>query len=87
MILGDPGECPVLVHTFSYPFPAGLTGSVTINNMPLQGFAIYSLEMTMSFFERYVPPYTRETLGGIGGLADGQALHFADEELILRELK
>uniref|UniRef100_A0A8C0K220 Beta-galactosidase n=1 Tax=Canis lupus dingo TaxID=286419 RepID=A0A8C0K220_CANLU len=30
----------------------GLTGSVTINNMPLQGFAIYSLEMTMSFFER-----------------------------------
>nr|XP_055160663.1 beta-galactosidase-1-like protein 3 isoform X2 [Nyctereutes procyonoides] len=30
----------------------GLTGSVTINNTPLQGFAIYSLEMTMSFFER-----------------------------------
>ncbi|KAM5312233.1 beta-galactosidase-1-like protein 3 isoform 1-T1 [Glossophaga mutica] len=30
----------------------GLTGSVTINNIPLEGFTIYSLEMKMSFFER-----------------------------------
>ncbi|XP_040486575.1 beta-galactosidase-1-like protein 3 [Ursus maritimus] len=30
----------------------GLTGSVAINDVPLNGFAIYSLEMTMSFFER-----------------------------------
>ncbi|XP_023095080.1 beta-galactosidase-1-like protein 3 isoform X4 [Felis catus] len=30
----------------------GLTGSVTIDNIPLNGFIIYSLEMTMSFFER-----------------------------------
>ncbi|XP_039109726.1 beta-galactosidase-1-like protein 3 isoform X5 [Hyaena hyaena] len=30
----------------------GLTGPVTIDNIPLNGFIIYSLEMTMSFFER-----------------------------------
>uniref|UniRef100_A0A673U413 Galactosidase beta 1 like 3 n=1 Tax=Suricata suricatta TaxID=37032 RepID=A0A673U413_SURSU len=30
----------------------GLTGPVTIDNVPLNGFIIYSLEMTMSFFER-----------------------------------
>ncbi|XP_058400695.1 beta-galactosidase-1-like protein 3 [Diceros bicornis minor] len=30
----------------------GLTGSVTINNVPLEGFTIYSLEMKMSFFKR-----------------------------------
>uniref|UniRef100_A0A8C7BTD1 Beta-galactosidase n=1 Tax=Neovison vison TaxID=452646 RepID=A0A8C7BTD1_NEOVI len=30
----------------------GLTESVTINKFPLNGFAIYSLEMTMNFFER-----------------------------------
>ncbi|XP_039734815.1 beta-galactosidase-1-like protein 3 isoform X1 [Pteropus medius] len=30
----------------------GLTGSVTINNTPLEGYTIYSLEMKMSFFER-----------------------------------
>ncbi|XP_054443455.1 beta-galactosidase-1-like protein 3 [Pteronotus mesoamericanus] len=30
----------------------GLTGPVTINNIPLEGFTIYSLEMKMSFFER-----------------------------------
>ncbi|XP_032214931.1 beta-galactosidase-1-like protein 3 isoform X1 [Mustela erminea] len=30
----------------------GLTESVTIDKFPLNGFAIYSLEMTMSFFER-----------------------------------
>ncbi|XP_016011996.2 beta-galactosidase-1-like protein 3 isoform X3 [Rousettus aegyptiacus] len=30
----------------------GLIGSVTINNIPLEGYTIYSLEMKMSFFER-----------------------------------
>ncbi|XP_045412506.1 beta-galactosidase-1-like protein 3 isoform X2 [Lemur catta] len=30
----------------------GLTGSVTINNTPLENFTVYSLEMKMSFFER-----------------------------------
>ncbi|XP_070479627.1 beta-galactosidase-1-like protein 3 isoform X12 [Equus przewalskii] len=35
----------------------GLTGPVTINNISLEGFTIYSLEMKMSFFKRlrYVP--------------------------------
>ncbi|XP_027435968.1 beta-galactosidase-1-like protein 3 isoform X1 [Zalophus californianus] len=45
----------------------GLTGSVTINNVPLKGFVIYSLEMTMSFFERlrFAPwrPVTESYLG------------------------
>ncbi|KAM5222666.1 beta-galactosidase-1-like protein 3 [Hipposideros larvatus] len=30
----------------------GLTGSVTINNIPLERYTIYSLEMKMNFFER-----------------------------------
>nr|XP_014721442.2 beta-galactosidase-1-like protein 3 isoform X2 [Equus asinus] len=35
----------------------GLTGPVTINNISLEGFTIYSLEMKMSFFKRlrYAP--------------------------------
>lgn len=66
----DTEECLVPVHILSYPPLAGLTGSVTIDNIPLNGFIIYSLEMTMSFFERYVPTYAQKTLGGIRGLTD-----------------
>ncbi|XP_032953830.1 beta-galactosidase-1-like protein 3 isoform X7 [Rhinolophus ferrumequinum] len=30
----------------------GLIGSITINNIPVEGYTIYSLEMKMNFFER-----------------------------------
>jgi hypothetical protein len=36
---------------------AGLDGSVSISGFALENFTIYSLEMKMSFFEKYDLPY------------------------------
>uniref|UniRef100_I3MF98 Beta-galactosidase n=1 Tax=Ictidomys tridecemlineatus TaxID=43179 RepID=I3MF98_ICTTR len=43
----------------------GLIGPVKINNVSLEGFTIYSLEMKMSFFQRYVPLYLQRQQGVI----------------------
>lgn len=56
--------------TFSLLPSAGVTGSVTINNVPLVGFTIYSLEMKPDFFKRYAPSSTQYRLWGIRELRD-----------------
>lgn len=57
----DP-ECPAQSICSALPPTSGLIGPVTINDIPLESFTIYSLELKMSFFKRYVPPSAQDTL-------------------------
>lgn len=65
---------PTLEPTQSRPFSllpsAEVTGSVTISDIPLVGFTIYSLEMKPDFFKRYAPSSTQYRLRGIRELRD-----------------
>ena len=60
---------------------------MTINNIPLKGFTIYSLEMKMSFFERYVPTYSQKALGRTGELRDFTLFSGQIKRPRFRELK
>lgn len=49
------------VHaSLTFPFlPSGIIGGVRLNDVFLSNFTIYSLEMKMDFFNRYVHSYSQ----------------------------